>query len=269
MFGIDSLIGAGIGALGSFIGADQQKKALENLKLARPNYENVGQAQQQFASQLGQLPAVAALLGKSSSLDNLATQNRILADNPEAEANTTATSKLAEERSLGGLSQDTQDAIKRANAYAALQGGYAGSTMADTAGELRTAQARQKMIASAPQLNSQAFGMAEELNPVNPDVGATLLSPGAILQRSDQEQNYNTDILNQGRLAKAGVAAGNAQQQGSLLTTGVAGLMGGIGSLMRGGGWGDSRGYGFGLGDTGPTADSQFTSSGAWTGGWP
>lgn len=270
MFGIDDLIGGVLGGAASFFGASQQKKALESLKLAKPQYEDVGTAQQGFADQGRNLPAVADLLGKSSTLDNEAILARLQESDPSAVANTQATSQLASDRAMGGLQPDTIDAIKRANAYSSLQGGYAGSSMADDSLALKTNQARLNAIKQAPGLNTQAMTMATELAPVNPDVAQTLISPGAILQRDDQEANYNNDILNQGRLAAAGVGAGNATQQASAFTTGITSLVGGIDRLAGPSTsiYGSGPGYGFGQGDTGPTSDSNFTAGGTWTGGW-
>lgn len=262
-----AVIGAVMAGIGGGLSASKEKSMLSNFKLSKPVYETIGQAQQQFAGQAGNLPAVAGLLGKASGMDNLAIRNRILADNPEAGTNTTATSALALSRSMGGLSEDTQDAIKRANAYAALQGGYAGSTMQDTTLALNTAKARQGAMAQAPKLNSAAFGMAEELNPVNPDVAATLIAPGAILKRSDQEQKYNADIRNQERLGDLAANFSNAKNQGSGISTGISGLMSGASSL-----WGNpgitNLGYSGQTPGTDQFSDSWYQTYGAES-GWP
>ena len=255
-----AIIGAAMATAGGFLSASKEKKMLENFKLAKPAYETIGQAQQQFAGQSNNLPAVSGLLGKASSLDNAAIQGRIMADNPDAESNTTATSALALNRSMGGLSSDTQDSIKRANAYAALQGGYAGSTMADSTFGLKTAQARQQAMAQAPGLNKAAFGMADELSPVNPDVAQTLLTPGAILQRDDQEKKYNADIVNQDRLGDLAANFGSANQTASS-ASGIAGQMQG---LMNGTGsqWGSISGLNFN--SSGPTGNVDYNPSGGF-----
>jgi len=230
------VIGAVMQGIGSFLSADKEKSALESLKLNKPLYETPETAQQQFASQLGQLPAVAGLLGNASTMDNNAIRARIEAADPGALKSTAAASQLAFDRSMGGLQSDTVDAIQRANAYAAMQGGYGGSQMSDDAMQLKTAQARMNAINQAPGLNQTAMSYAQELAPVNPDVGATLLSPGAILQRQDQLANYNSDIINQQRLGDLAAKMGSANQQGSMLTTGIGGLTGGINNLI--GNWG-------------------------------
>ena len=268
IFGWDDAIGAVMAGVGGFIGANKQKKQLEDFKLKDPSYETPEDAQQDFTTQIGQLPNVAKLLGTSSDLDNAAVQARIEQQDPEAEKSTAAASQLASDRSQGALGDDTVAAIKRANAYAALQGGFAGSSMQDTALNFKTDQARLGMVAQAPQLNQTAMGMSQELSPENPDVGSTLIDPAALLQRNDQEQNYNNDIVNQQRLATLGANAGNAQASSTGVTTGIAGMTGGINKLMSpgmgGGGWGappPASGV--------PSSGMDFSGSGDWSGGWP
>lgn len=240
MFGFDNAIGAVLGAAGGFLSASKQKNALENFKLQRLNLESPDVAQQEFGAQIGKLPDVAKLLGTASDLDNTAVTNRILSDDPNAGANTQATSELALSRSLGGLTQDTQDAIKRANAYAALQGGFAGSSMQTNNEALKIAQAKQQAVGQAPGLNSTAMSMSRAFTPENPDVAGTLISPEAILQRDDSEDTYNTDINNQYKLAQlSAVTAGQNKTAGNTAGAGagIAGLLGGgggggIGSLL-------------------------------------
>lgn len=267
IFGIDDAIGAVMAGVGGFLGANKQKSQLENFKLTTPQYETPAAAQQDFNTQEGQLKNVAGLLGSANDLDNAQIQKNIEQQDPEAEASTEAASQLAANRAQGGLASDTVAAIGRANAYAALQGGFAGSSMADTALNFKTDQARLNAVNQAPQLNQEAMGMSEELSPVNSDVGATLIDPSALLERNDQEQSYNNDIVNQQRLATLGANVGNQAAQATGVTTGIAGMTGGINKLMSPGMSG--QGWGFGQGDTGPTSDANFTSSGAWTGGWP
>lgn len=216
--------------------ASKQKAAYDNFKLHKLSLETPDVAQQEFGSQITRLPEVSALLGKASDLDNAAVQGRIAESDPNAASNTKSVSSLALSRSLGGLTQDTQDAIKRANAYAALQGGYAGSSMAGSAEDLKTAQARMGMINQAPQLNSTAMQMSKAFSPANPDVASTLISPEAILQRDDSEATYNNDILNQNALAQLGATAAGQQKQASSASTGISSMMGGIGGMMGGGG---------------------------------
>lgn len=240
IFGWDDAIGAVLSGVSAGIGASKEKAAYENFHLRKPQYEGIADAQQDFASQIGKLPQVAELLGKSSDIDNEAVQKRILSDDPNAGTNTTKVSELAYTRSQGGLNQDTVDAIKRANAYAAIQGGFAGSSMQGKANDLKVARARMGAQAQAPGLNSQALGMAQDLSPVNPDVAQTLIDPSSILKRDDQEENYNNDIVNQNRLADLAAATGNAKAGASGVTSGIAGLTGGSsgGSSSGGASWG-------------------------------
>ncbi len=260
MMGWDDAIGAVLSGVASGIGASKQKKALENFKLAKPNYKGVGDAQTEFSSQIYNLKDVAGLLGKGADLDNAEIQKDILAADPNATANTKSVSQLAADRAMGGLAPDTVDAIKRANAYASLQGGFAGSSMSDNAVDLKTAQARMKMMASAPGLNKQAFGMSQEFSPVNPDVGSTLIGPSDIMKRNDQFSDYNQDIINQGRIAQLN---SDMQPGGGSTGTMLSSLGGGIAGLMK-----PSGSSGWGSPEWQNQSMKDEIASGVYSSGW-
>lgn len=108
--------------------------------------------------------------------------------------------------------------------------------------------------------------MAGELNPFNATATGTLLSPAALLQRRDSTNYFNTNLKNQAAIGQA--AAGSINPFASGVGTGMGAFTGGGG--LRGFtnlGGSSGPGYGFGQGDTGPTADSQFSATGEFMGG--
>lgn len=122
----------------------------------------------------------------------------------------------------------------------------------------------------------QGENQAQALNPFNATATGTLLSPAALLQRRDAAGYYNTGLTNQALIGKSVAGAINPFASG--VSTGLGSLSGSLRGLGQQGQGGqpsqydeftnpsDQSNYGFGVGDTGPTADSMFSASGDYTG---
>jgi hypothetical protein len=266
MMGWDNIVGAALATAGGYISAAKEKKAYERFKIAKPNYKTPEDWQQEFLGQAGNLPAVGNMLGSAADLDNAGIEKDILAADPNAGANTKAISQLAYDRSQGGLAPGTEDAIARANAYAAIHGGFEGSSMADNAQKLKVAKARMTAMGTAQGLNSQALGMSQEFSPVNPDVGATLISPAAIGQRDDAAENHRLDTENQMRMGDLNAALANTSAAGSSLGTLMGSLSGGM-MKMQPTNTGGGSFYGGGPGGNTSWGGSMFGGSAATDGG--
>lgn len=193
------LAGSAVAGAGAASSASDQQGALQNFDPVMLNLGSVQQGQNQFLSQGAALPDVAALLARANNQDNAAYQARILADNPSLAGSIAALSKKASDYSQGVIAPDVQRKLDRDSAYQALQGGFGGDSNFKGANDLvNTSKYRlNEQAVLAPQLNQQAFQYSAALNPTNSDVATSLLSPAALLQRQDQQDQYNTTIANQ------------------------------------------------------------------------
>ncbi len=207
-------------------------------------------AQSKFGEQGQMLQQIADMLNKTTDLDNSNFQDQVLGLDPQLQANIGGVDTLAQQFARGYVDPDTASAISRQNAYAALQGGYAGSGMADANYRVQLGKQALTEQELAPQLMGEAMNQSLMLNPTHTDVASTLISPSAILARQDAMDYYNQQQRNAFAGANAAFKAQNASGQGGsgmgnfmpMLGKMFGGMGGGMGGMMggMGGGGGDA-----------------------------
>jgi hypothetical protein len=252
--------GAVAGAVvGGVLGALEKNPQLQ---LQKYDPADVTSGQNQFLQQGAQIGNVSGVLAHANQIDNASYQKQASQFAPNL---------------MGNVRQNA------ANTSSLLAGQLPGGVAAATGKNGATARdlgltSDQLMQQGAGQLG-QETRTATGLNPFNETATSTLLSPSALLQRTDQANMYNLGIENQ-RLGA--VYANNVNSDFARQALGMIGSMpgGGIGKMvgsaggntLTGGNYSyappTSSGYGFGYGDTGPTADSNFTDNGVFTGGY-
>ncbi len=209
-------------------------------------------SQRAFGEQGAMLQQIADMLNKTTDLDNANFQDQVLGLDPQLRANIGGVDTLAQQFARGYIDPETAAAMKRQSAYAALQGGYAGSGMADANYQVQLGKQALTEQELAPQLMGEAMNQSLMLNPTHTDVGSTLISPSAILARQDAMDYYNQQQRNAFAGANAAFKAQNAAGQGGsgmgnvmpmigkMFGGGMGGMMGG----MMGGGGGEGAGMG-------------------------
>lgn len=207
------------------------------------------EGQGEFLQQGANLPAVSGVLQQANSIDNADYQKQASQFAPNLMGNIKQSGVNTSALLGGNLTPGVQSALGKP--------GATGRDLGLTSDQL--------MLQGAQQLPGEER-TATGLNPFNVTSTSTLQSPAALLARRDQEDMYNNSITNQNAIGKF-----NASQSNSLAS--VLGLAGSaVQASLKGmnngsSGSNNSLGYGFGQGDTGPTADSQFDATGAFIGG--
>jgi hypothetical protein len=241
-----------------------------HLQLEKFNPADVTFGQNQFLTQGDKIGDVSKTLAQANSIDNTSFQKDASEFAPNLLGNLKQQGANATSLLNGQLTPGVQAALGKPGATARDLGLTSQQLMQQGAGELQG-----------------ELKTATGLNPFNETATSTLLTPAALLQRKDQNDLYNLNVRNQQTGARFANAASNdwARQAMGMLTSmsptgsigkGIAGGAPGqgynYGAPTTGyGSWSDlptvSSGYGFGYGDTGPTADNQFTDNGSWMGG--
>jgi hypothetical protein len=242
--------GAAIGAvLGGVLGGILYKP-IEPPKLSQAKLDSVTQGQTDFEQQGKHLGEVGDLIQKANNLSNTRYKEDLGKFAPNLESTT-------------GRIGETGAALAGGNLPAGfLSGGPGGKQL--TAADLGLTSDSLKKTGS--DVVGAGLTEAGKLNPFNATSTGTLINPGALLQRKDAANYYNTGLKNQAILGKSVADAINPFASG--MATGVGSMGSSLRDLYTSTiGKPDPRGYGFGSGDTGPTADSQFDSSGNFTGG--
>ena len=235
--GLFDLLSGAIGGVGSLLGGQAQQNAI-NSAIPKPLSYSLSPsgAQQQFTQQGQLLPQVATLLQNAANLDNSAYQQGVFALDPALQGNIAGVDTLANQFARGYVDPQTQAAIQRQTAYNALQGGYAESGMADAAQRVAVARQAQTEQNESPQLQGEAMNQSLALNPTHVDVGSTLLSPAAILQRQDAQDAYNNQQRNQFAAANAALAAKAGGSSLGGIFGGAGGILSGLGKILGTGG---------------------------------
>lgn len=208
---------------------------------AQVTLPDVSTGQTQFLQQGAAIPAVASLLQNAANMDNQGFQSGVTAVDPSLTGNIGSVDALARQYALGGVDQDTRQAINRQQAYNAISGGYRApdataatganpaASMMGAANAVAVGQQALQEQQQAPALENEAMSASLGLNPTHVDVGSTLISPAALQARQDQAAYYDNNLRNQAELINAG-----SQNQSN--SQGISGAASGIGSLLKQGG---------------------------------
>jgi hypothetical protein len=270
--------GAAIGAvLGGVLGGILYKP-IEPPKLSQAKLDSVTQGQTDFEQQGKHLGEVGDLIQKANNLSNTRYKEDLGKFAPNLESTT-------------GRIGETGAALAGGNLPAGfLSGGPGGKQL--TAADLGLTSDSLKKTGS--DVVGAGLTEAGKLNPFNATSTGTLINPGALLQRKDAANYYNTGLKNQAILGKSVADAINPFASG--MATGV----GSMGSSLRDlytstigskptdlgrsgetpgtsqfndewyntyGAEGDPGSYGFGQGDTGVLSDVNFDAGGEFIGG--
>jgi hypothetical protein len=209
--------GAAIGAVaGGVLGALEDNPIYTPYKY---NPANVTQGQYQFLQQGDKIGDVSGTLAQANAIDNASYQGdasefapNLLGNIKQQGANTTSALQ-------GQLTPGVQAALGKPGASARDLG-------------LTSAQLQQ---GGAGRLGGE-LNAATSLNPYNETATDTLISPSALLQRQDQKDLYNNNILNQNALANYQSEQSNDWAKQAL------GMIGSLGGGMSGGGGGGGGG---------------------------
>lgn len=265
-FQIGGPYGAIAGAvIGGVLGALEKNP---QLKIQKYDPADVTEGQNQFLQQGAGIGGVSQTLQQANRIDNAAYQKQASEFAPNLMGNVAKNAANTSSLLGGNLTGGVQSAL-----------GKGGATARDLG---LTSDQLQQM--GAGRLGGEV-NAATSLNPFNETATDTLISPAALLKRTDQANMYNNQIQNQQLQAKFNeqVSSDYARQAlgmiGSLPGGGIGKMVGGFGGNNGASTIpvndspnssdffvGQGSGYGFGYGDSGPTADSNFDPSGAYTG---
>lgn len=238
------------------------------------NLGSANQGLEQYLEQASDVPRLQTFLDQLNSGSNASWQKTLQATDPGILQSVAQLGRTTLAQLQGQVPQDVQDEIGRDSAFSALQGGYAGTGMA------RNLTSRDLGLSSLDMQKQGAgnlgtlFNSLGALNPSNANLASILFSPQQLLQRQDNQTQYNTDLKNQMGFFNAGAAAqtfGSNANQGNALTgigSSISGLLGNK-SVQSGikGLFGGSGTTATGDPDPDPVTTSASLSGGAGAGG--
>lgn len=196
------------------------------------NLGTANQGLEQYLEQASDVPRLQTFLDQLNKGSNESWQKSLQSLDPNILSSVAQLGRTTLSQLQGQIPQDVQDEIGRDSAFNALQGGYAGTGMA------RNLTSRDLGLSSLDMQKQGAgnlgtlFNSLGALNPSNANLASILFSPQQLLQRQDNQTQYNTDLKNQMAFYNAGAAAqtfGSNANQGNALTgigSSISGLLG-------------------------------------------
>ncbi len=211
---VASLVSTGVGAYN----ASQAGKSPPQVKTTQLSLPNFGGSLDQYLSQQGKLGPLQDMLNQENKLSNTGWQDQLSSLDPNLMRSVSQLGQNTLSDLQGQLPQDVQTQIQNDTAFQALQGGFAGTGMA------RNLTARDLGLTSLNLQNTGAQNLSTDLsdltalNPANASLSSLLFSPQQLLQRSDNQALYNTDLENQAAFANAGAQYSGSAAQNAAIT---------------------------------------------------
>jgi hypothetical protein len=238
-------VGAIIGAVGSIAGAALSSSgalsgggagAVQGGKITLQPYDYlnlapVGSSFNDFLQQENNLPSLNSFANEVNTFANKSWQDQVLKLDPHMLDTVATIGQNANSLAKGLIPQDVKAQIEESSAYSALQGGYGGTGMGRNLTARDLGLTSLSLESSGASMAGSEMNLVSALNPSQMNVSDLLFSPQQILQRQDQQTQYNTDLQDQVDFANAGHAfaasAANAtlgQQQTAALGQSLAKL---------------------------------------------
>lgn len=183
-----------------------------------------------FLTQENNIPSLNAFSNEVNQYANTSWQDQVKQLNPEM-LNTVATlGQDANSLAQGIIPKDVQAQIQESSAAQAWAGGYGGTQMGSNLTARSLGLTSLNLENEGASLAGTDMSMINALNPSQMNVSDLLFSPQQILQRQDQQAQYNTDLQDQTDFTNAGrqfaaaqTNAIGAQQQSAALGRSITG----------------------------------------------
>lgn len=216
------IVGGAMSLLGGIMSGGNKGPTLSQVHL-----DPTTTGQTDFLQQGAALPQVKQTLNEADDLSNQMFQKNIAKFAPE----TSQTNKQ--------IGTNAEDML---SGKVPLSGAYATGANGQPLSARDLGMTSDDLMTQGVGMAGSAMSGAQALNPFNHDVTDTLLSPGALLSRSDSHQYQANDIANQQALIRAKANSINPLMSG--VSAAAGNLMGGMGGGGGGGGGAGAAGGG-------------------------